>query len=61
MTRARVCLHIQKQKPQTAIKNEIEKTINYLMFTIQCTNDDGGRAVAMAMLPQSPTKPITLP
>ena len=31
------------------------------MFTIQCTNDDGGRAVAMAMLPPPPTKPITLP
>ena len=31
------------------------------MFTIQYTNDDGGRAVAMAMLPPLPTKPITLP
>ena len=31
------------------------------MFTIQCANDDGGRAVAMAMLPPPPTKPITLP
>ena len=31
------------------------------MFTIQCTNDDGGRAVVMAMLPPPPTKPITLP
>ena len=31
------------------------------MFTIQCTNDDGGRTVAMAMLPPPPTKPITLP
>ena len=31
------------------------------MFTIQYTNDDRGRAVAMAMLPPPPTKPITLP
>ena len=31
------------------------------MFTIQYTNDDEGRAVAMAMLPPPPTKPITLP
>ena len=31
------------------------------MFTIQYTNDDGGRAVAMAMLPPPPTKPITCP
>ena len=31
------------------------------MFTIQYTNDDGDRAVAMAMLPPPPTKPITLP
>ena len=30
------------------------------MFTIQCTKD-GGRAVAMAMLPPPPTEPITLP
>ena len=30
------------------------------MFTIQYTKD-GGRAVAMAMLPPLPTKPITLP
>ena len=32
-----------------------------MIFTIQYTNDDGGRAVAMAMLPPPPTKPITLP
>ena len=31
------------------------------MFTIQYTEYDGGRAVAMAMLPPPPTKPITLP
>ena len=31
------------------------------MFTMQCTNDDRGRAVAMAMLPPPPIKPITLP
>ena len=31
------------------------------MFAIQYTSDDGGRAVAMAMLPPPPTKPITLP
>ena len=31
------------------------------MFAIQYTHDDGGRAVAMAMLPPPPTKPITLP
>ena len=31
------------------------------MFTIQYTSDDGGRAVAMAMLPPPPIKPITLP
>ena len=31
------------------------------MFTIQYTKDDGGRAVAMAMLPPLPTKLITLP
>ena len=37
------------------------KCINYLMFTIQYTNDDGGRAVAMAMLLPPPTKPITRP
>ena len=30
------------------------------MFTLQYTNDDGGRAVAMAMLPPPPSKPITL-
>ena len=41
-TLARVCLHIQKPKPQATIKNEIKKIhINYLMFTIQCTNNDG--------------------
>ena len=42
------------------MKNKIEKFINYLMFTIQYTKDDGGRAVATAMLPPPPTKPITL-
>ena len=31
------------------------------MFTIQYTKDEGGRVVAMAMLPPLPTKPITLP
>ena len=31
------------------------------MFTIQYTNDDGGRAVAMALLLPPSTKPITLP
>ena len=31
------------------------------MFTIQYTNDDGGRTVVMAMLLPPPTKPITLP
>ena len=31
------------------------------MFTTQYTWNDGGRAVAMAMLPPPPTKPITLP
>ena len=31
------------------------------MFTIQYIKDDGGRAVAMAMLMPPPTKPITLP
>ena len=36
------------------------KSINYLMFTIQYTNDDWGRAVVMAMLPPPPTKPITI-
>ena len=30
------------------------------MFTTQYTQNDGGRAVAMAMLPPPPTKPITL-
>ena len=30
------------------------------MVTIQYTNNDVGRAVAMAMLLQPPTKPITL-
>ena len=30
------------------------------MSTIQYTNDDGGRAVEMAMLPPPPTKPATL-
>ena len=29
------------------------------MFTTQYTQNDGGRAVAMAMLPPPPTKPIT--
>ena len=38
-----------------------KENTNYLMFTTQCTNDEGGRAVAMAMLPPAPTKPITLP
>ena len=32
-----------------------------LMFTIQYTSDDGGRAVAMAMLSLPPTKPLILP
>ena len=31
------------------------------MFTIQYTDDDGGMAVTVAMLPPLPTKPITLP
>ena len=31
------------------------------MFTIQNTKDDGGWAVAIAMLPPLPTKPTTLP
>ena len=31
------------------------------MFTTQYTQNDGGRAVAMAMSPPPPTKPITLP
>ena len=31
------------------------------MFTVQYTNDDGSRAVAMAMLPPPSTKPMTLP
>ena len=31
------------------------------MFIIQYTNNDRGRAVAMAMLLPPPTKPITLP
>ena len=40
--RAGVCLHIQKPKPQATIKNVIKKkSINYLKFTIKCTNDDG--------------------
>ena len=30
------------------------------MFTIQYTNDDVDRAVAMTMLPPPPTKPVTL-
>ena len=34
---ARFSLHIQKQKPQASIKNKIENSINYLMFTIQYT------------------------
>ena len=28
---------------------------------IQFTSDDGGRAIAMAMLPPPPTKPATMP
>ena len=61
MTRARVCLHIEKPKHQATIKKMSQrKSINYMMFTIQYTNDDGGRVVAMAMLPPPPTKPITL-
>ena len=36
------------------------KSINYLMFTVQCTKE-GGMEVAMAMLPSPPTKPMTLP
>ena len=31
------------------------------MFTIQYTKDDGGRAVAMAMLLHPPTKPRPCP
>ena len=58
---ASVCLHIQKPKPQATIKNEIEKIHKLIDVTIQYTNDDGGRAFAMAMLPPPPTKPITLP
>ena len=58
---ARVCLNIQKPKPQATIKNEIENIYILLMFTIQYTNDDGGRAVTMAMFPSPPTKPIALP
>ena len=43
-----------------ALKNKVEKTTNYLMFTIQYTIDRG-MAVTMAMLPPQPTKPTTLP
>ena len=59
-TRGRVCLHIQKPKPQASIKNKIDKF--HKLFDVYNTilNDDGGRAVAIAMLPPSPTKPITL-
>ena len=60
-TRARVCLHLQKPKPRATIKMRKRKSTNYLMFTIQYANDDGGRTVAMAMLPLPPTKPITMP
>ena len=56
--RTRVSLHIQKLKLQASIKIKIEK-IHKLMFTIQYRKD-GGRAVAVAMLPLSLTKPITL-
>ena len=31
------------------------------MFTIQYSQDDEGRAVAMSMLPPLPTKPIKCP
>ena len=58
--RARVSHHIQKPKRQASIKNKIN-FINYSMFTLQYTKDDGGRTIAMAMLPLPPTKPITLP
>ena len=58
---ARDCLHIQKPKPEATIKNEIEKIHKLLDVYIQYTNDDGGRAAAMTMLPPLPTKPITLP
>ena len=50
-----VSLHIQKPKPQASIKNKIN-SINYLMFTIQYTKDDRGRAVVMAMLTATTNK-----
>ena len=60
MPRAGISLHIQKPKPQTSLKNKIEKI--HILFNVYNTYiiDDGSRAVAVAMLPP-PTKPITLP
>ena len=59
--RARVSLHIQKPKPQASIKNKIEKfrKLSDVYNIIHKRRWD--RAVAMAMLPPPPTKPITLP
>ena len=57
----RVCLHIQKPKPQASIKNKIDK-VNKLFDVYNTIHKRWwGRAVAMAMLPPPPTKLITLP
>ena len=56
-----VSLNNQKQKPHVSIKIKIEKFHKLFdVYTMQYTKD-GGSAVAMAMLPPPPTKPITLP
>ena len=55
--RARVCLHIQKPKPQATVKNKIEK-IHKLFHVYNTIHKQWwGRAVAMAMLLPPPTKP----
>ena len=55
-----VNIHIQKSKPQAIMKNKIEKI--HKLFDVYNTihKDDGGRAVAISMLPMQPTKPIKL-
>ena len=57
---ARVSLNIQKPKPQASIINKREK-IHKLFDVYNTIHKRCGWPVAMAMLPPSSTKPITMP
>ena len=62
MPRATVSLNIQKQTAQASIKNKIEKIHKlFVVYNTIRTQNDGGRAVSMAMLPPLPTKPVIMP